>query len=123
VRPAGLRPRASAAHDRECTQPPQTEARPRRTGLWFLAGLGLGLAPLLGRNLSVGAPPFSLSTRRIETFIHGNAPDSAGFGWRLPAATRSILEQSNGHVVTAIRLTLATYHGDWRQLLALRSST
>jgi len=32
--------------------------------LWFLAGLGLGFAPLVGRNIAVGAPPFSLSTRK-----------------------------------------------------------
>src|SRR6266849_237889 len=56
-----------------------------RAGFWFLAGLGLGLAPLVGRNLWVGAPPFSLSTCGIEAFIRGNAPDSSGFGGsRLP---------------------------------------
>ena len=89
--------------------------------LWFLAGLSLGFAPLVGRNIAVGAPPFSLSTRGIETFIHGNAPGSAGFGWRLPPATRSILEQANGHLSTAVRLTLASYHGDWLQFLTLQT--
>src|SRR5712692_2491673 len=92
-----------------------------RAGFWFLAGLGLGLAPLVGRNLWVGAPPFSLTTRGIEAFVYGNAPDSVGFGFRLPAAARSILEQSNGHLPTAVRLTLASYHGDWRQFLAVQS--
>src|SRR6266404_8489402 len=89
--------------------------------LWFLAGLGLGFAPLVGRNIAVGAPPFSLSTRSIEAFIYGNAPGSAGFGWQLPPATRSILEQANGHLGTAVLLTLASYHGDWLQFLALQT--
>jgi 4-amino-4-deoxy-L-arabinose transferase-like glycosyltransferase len=88
--------------------------------LSFVAGLALGLAPLVGRNVAVGAPPLSLSTSGIVTFVNGNAVDSAGFGWKLSAATRSILEQANGHLGTAMRLTLATYHGDWRQFLALQ---
>src|SRR5439155_11619670 len=91
------------------------------TALWFLAGLGLGFAPLVGRNIAVGAPPFSLSTRSIEAFIYGNAPGSAGFGWQLPPATRSILEQADGHLGTAVRLTLASYHGDWPRFLALQT--
>ena len=86
-------------------------------GLAFAAGVALGLAPLVARNVVVGAPPFALSTRAIEAVIHGNAVDSAGIGLTIPAATRSILEQSDGRLETAIRLTLATYHGDWLRLV------
>jgi tetratricopeptide (TPR) repeat protein len=57
------------------------------------------------------------STRAIEAVIHGNAVDSAGVGLTIPAATRSILEQADGRLGTAIRLTLATYHGDWLRLV------
>ena len=93
----------------------------RRAVLWFLVGLGLGLAPLVGRNIAVGAPPLALSQSGIQVFIHGNAPGAAGFGWRVPPETRSILEQANGHLWTTIRLTLASYHGDWRRFLALQT--
>ena len=93
--------------------------QPRALGaaaLSFLTGIALGLAPLVGRNLALGAPPLSLSTRAIETFIHGNAAGSLGIGVVVPAATRSILEQADGRLWTAVRLTLATYHGDWLAL-------
>src|SRR5207302_1705122 len=60
----------------------------------FAAGVSLGLVPLVARNLVVGAPPFSLSTRGVEAFVYGNAADSAMIGVTLPAATRSILEQA-----------------------------
>jgi len=84
--------------------------------LAFAAGVSLGLVPLVARNLVVGAPPFSLSTRGVEAFVYGNAADSAMIGVTLPAATRSILEQADGRLGAAIRLTLGTYHGDWRRL-------
>jgi len=86
-------------------------------GAAFAAGVATGLAPLVARNLAVGAPPLALSTRAIEAVIHGNAVDSGGIGLTLPAATRSILEQADGRLGTAIRLTLATYHGDWLRLV------
>ena len=94
--------------------------RPRvlaTVALAFVAGVSVGLAPLVARNVVVGAPPLSLSTRGIETFVHGNAADSSVIGLALPAATRSILEQADGRLGTAIRLTLATYHGDWLRLV------
>ena len=85
--------------------------------LAFVAGVSLGLAPLVARNVVVGAPPLSLSTRGIEAFVYGNAADSAVIGLTLPAASRSILEQADGRLGTAIRLTLATYQGDWLRLV------
>jgi len=92
-----------------------------RAALWLLAGVGLGLAPLIARNIAVGAPPFSLSAQGIVTFVEANAPGSAGFAWRVPPETRSILERANGHLGTAVRLTLASYHGDWWSFLALQT--
>ena len=85
--------------------------------LAFVAGVSVGLAPLVARNVVVGAPPLSLSTRGIEAFVYGNAADSAVIGLTLPAASRSILEQADGRLGTAIRLTLATYQGDWLRLV------
>jgi len=85
--------------------------------LAFVAGVSVGLAPLVARNVVVGAPPLSLSTRGIEALVYGNAADSAVIGLTLPAASRSILEQADGRLGTAIRLTLATYQGDWLRLV------
>src|SRR5207237_529592 len=69
-------------------------------------------------NLAVGAPPLSCSTRALDTFVYGNAADSSLVSTRIPSATRTILEQADGHLGRAIRLTLATYDGDWRRLVA-----
>ena len=94
--------------------------QPRALGaaaLSFLTGIALGLAPLVARNLALGAPPLSLSTRAIEAFLYGNAAHAPVVGVTIPAATRSILEQADGRLWTAVRLTLATYHGDWLGLL------
>jgi len=94
--------------------------QPRALGaaaLSFLAGIALGLVPLVARNLAVGAPPLSLSTRAIEAFLYGNAADGAVVGVTLPAATRSILEQADGRLWPAVLLTFGTYHGNWLGLL------
>ena len=95
--------------------------RPRtlgRVSLAFVAGAALAFAPLVARNVAVGAPPLSFSTRAVEIFLIGNAVDTAVIGVKIPAATRTVLEQADGHLGRAIRLTLATYEGDWKRLLA-----
>jgi len=91
-----------------------------RAALAFFAGVVLGFSPLIARNIAVGGPPFALAQSGIEVFIHGNAPGSAGFGWRVPPETRSILERADGHLATAVRFTLASYDGDWRRFLSLQ---
>ena len=99
----------------------QFRAEPRRLGrvaLAFVTGCAVGFAPLVARNLAVGAPPLSFSTRAIEIFLDGNAVDSDLIGLKIPAATRTVLEQADGHLGRAVRLTLATYEGDWRRLVA-----
>src|SRR5436853_1475226 len=90
----------------------------RRAALALVAGAALGFAPLVARNLAVGAPPLSFSTRALDTFVYGNAADSSLVSTRIPSATRTVLEQADGHLGRAIRLTLATYEGDWKRLLA-----
>ena len=67
--------------------------------------------------MAVGAPPLSFSTRAVEIFLIGNAVDTAVIGVKIPAATRTVLEQADGHLGRAIRLTLATYDGDWKRLM------
>src|SRR5439155_1608802 len=49
----------------------------RRAALALVAGAALGFAPLVARNLAVGAPPLSFSTRALDTFVYGNAADSS----------------------------------------------
>src|SRR5262249_9752652 len=39
------------------------------------AGASIALLPLVARNLAVGAPPLSCSTRGPLAFVMGNAPD------------------------------------------------
>ena len=96
-------------------------AEPRllgRVALAFVAGCAAGFAPLVARNVAVGALPLSFSTRAIEIFLDGNAVDSGLVGLKIPAATRTVLEQADGHLGRAVRSTLATYGGDWRRLVA-----
>jgi hypothetical protein len=84
----------------------------------FIAGLLLGVLPLVARNLAVGVAPWSLSASGVEAFIFGHGAGSSPVGLMFPPGTRSILEASDGHLGPAIRLTLATYEGNWWGLLA-----
>ena len=86
--------------------------------LSFVAGALLGFVPLIARNLVVGVAPWALSTRGVEAFVCGHAAGSSPFGFGIPPALRSILEASDGRLGPAIRLTLATYQGEWGRLLA-----
>lgn len=83
----------------------------------FVVGVLLGLLPLIGRNLAVGAPPFAVSAIGSESFIFGHAVDTAPAVVRLPAATASILAAADGRPSEVVRLTLATYGGDWMRLM------
>jgi 4-amino-4-deoxy-L-arabinose transferase-like glycosyltransferase len=82
----------------------------------FAAGMLLGLSPLVARNLTVGAPPFALAARATETFVLGHAAGSLPAGFGLPTTAGSILRASDGRLGPALRLTLDSYHGDWKQL-------
>jgi hypothetical protein len=88
-----------------------------RIAVVFLAGLALGLVPLVARNLVVGAPPLALSARAIETFIHGNGAGASPTAITVPAEAGAILRQADGHLWAVVRLTVASYHGDWRRLV------
>jgi 4-amino-4-deoxy-L-arabinose transferase-like glycosyltransferase len=83
----------------------------------FALGTLLGLLPLAARNLAVGAPLWALSAVGVEGIVYGHAVDTAPTEFRVPEATAEILRAADGRVGEAIRLTLATYHGDWKQLL------
>ena len=82
---------------------------------WLALGLTLSLLPLAGRNLVVGAPLFSLSTRSAETVIMANASGP------LETALPTLLDQSKGDPLSALRNSIATHPGDWtKQLRILR---
>jgi 4-amino-4-deoxy-L-arabinose transferase-like glycosyltransferase len=90
--------------------------RPSRAVPLFVAGIVLGLLPLLARNVAVGVAPWALSNGATERVVYGHAVDSQPVGFSLPRAAKSILEQADGHTLRAAALTLATFGGDWARL-------
>jgi hypothetical protein len=83
----------------------------------FALGAALGLAPLVARNVAVGAPPLALSGIAVENFVRGQAVDSGNTTFVVPAAAAKILHAADGHLLDAMRGTLATYEGDWMRLV------
>lgn len=84
------------------------ERRARALGALAL-GLALGLLPLVARNLAVGAPALSFSTRGLEGFVHGHAADASPTDLALSQAAKEILPAADGSLLAAMRLTLATH--------------
>jgi 4-amino-4-deoxy-L-arabinose transferase-like glycosyltransferase len=83
----------------------------------FIVGAGLGLTPLIVRNMVVGAPPLAVSAIGPEGIVYGHAVDTLPAEFRVPAAAARILKQADGRTSEVVRLTLATYEGDWRRFL------
>src|SRR5262249_35100876 len=83
----------------------------------FVAGAGLGVLPLVARTMRVGGPPWRRSTRGVDAFGLGPAAGDPPVGLPPPPATRSILMAADGRLGRAIRLTVASYEGDWRRLV------
>lgn len=83
----------------------------------FAVGAAAGFLPLVTRNLAVGVAPWALSTRGLETFVYGHAAGGSPVGLALPPAAQSILEGADGDAGAALRLTLASWNGDWAGLL------
>ena len=88
----------------------------RPVGL-FAAGAALGLAPLVARNLIVGAPLLSSTTRAPLAFVMGNAPDATPAGAAIPASTGAILRASGYRLVPTLRETLRRYQGGYGALV------
>ena len=83
----------------------------------FALGAGLGLAPLVARNVAVGAPPLALSAIAVENIVRGQAVDSEPARFVVPAAAGKVLHAADGSVFAALLGTLATYEGDWMRLV------
>lgn len=101
--------------------------RPARAGraAWalglaaLLAGYVVGFAPLLARNVVVGAAPFAVSCRTVINFALANeagAPDG-GATFAAPSSNVvAILDGAHGRLLGVLRGVWATYHGHVGQL-------
>jgi len=65
-------------------------------------GLLAGFAPVVARNLAVGAAPLSIETRGPEAFVAGNAEGSTGVHWFPPETQEKVL---HGHARRILRAT------------------
>ena len=84
----------------------------------FLAGAAMALAPLAARNIAVGAPLLSSTTRGPLAFVMGNAPDANPAGAFIPQSTGAILHRSGYGMGSTISETLRLYQGDYAALRA-----
>ena len=74
--------------------------------LGLVLGPGFVFGLLVARNLKVGAPAFSISSRGPLEFISGNVPQSPGVGWAIPENADRMLQASAGKMTGAIREVL-----------------
>ena len=95
-----------------------TTMRALRAPALFMAGILAALVPLMARNVAVGAPLFSSTTRGPLAFVMGNAPDARPAGVFIPPSTGSILGNAGYSMLGTIRGTLRLYNGHYAPLLA-----
>jgi len=104
-------------------------ASARRLAFLGAAALGLAIpfAPVVARNVAVGAAPLSIETRGPEAFVAGNAQGSTGVHW-FPNETRGvllygharrILRETEDRLLPTIVATLATHSSNPLGYLAL----
>ncbi len=98
----------------------------RRLGraAWPLAaGLLLVLAPLVARNLIVGAPPLALAASGPHAFLYYNAADYDPFGGSATSAfAPRIMATTDGRWLPVVRATIATHRsvGAWLALVGAK---
>lgn len=83
-------------------------------------GYVVGFAPLLARNLAVGAPPFSVSCRTLINFAEANEANAAEGGATFIApgpAVVKILDEADGSFLRMLGGVWATYDGDVAKLV------
>lgn len=86
----------------------------------LLVGYLAGFAPLLARNLAVGAPPFSVSCRTLINFAQANeanAPEGGATFIAPGPAVVEILDRAQGSFARMLGGVWATYDGDVARLL------
>lgn len=86
----------------------------------FVAGMVLALVPLMSRNLLLGAPLMSSTTRGPLAFVMGNAPDTQPAGAIIPPTTRLILNNSGYTMLGTMRETLKLYEGNYAPLFVMQ---
>jgi hypothetical protein len=94
------------------------------------AGILAALVPLMIRNLVVGAPLLSVTTRAPLAFIMGNAPETTPVGASIPPSTAAILNASEYRLLPTIVETLKAHQGrigdilniQWQKLSAVFNS-
>jgi 4-amino-4-deoxy-L-arabinose transferase-like glycosyltransferase len=92
----------------------------RRAVAGLVAGMLLGLAPVVARNLAVGVAPFSLASSGAITFVNHNAADYDPMGGTaMSAHADEIMGRTGGKTVPAIRATIETHESvaAWLRLL------
>jgi hypothetical protein len=90
------------------------------------AGFLLCLAPVVIRNVVVGAPPFAISVQGPGSVIAGLSAGSSPVGFYVAPSMKVLRERAEGKLLPTIRETLQTHRGDsWglvrHQLLKLRA--
>ncbi len=81
-----------------------------RTMALVLLGIGLALAPLVARNLAVGAPPFSVYSAGGPTFaLGGTYEPAAGPGSLRVRVVHEIVHDTGGATLSTVWRTLQTY--------------
>ena len=101
----------------ERSRPP----RLARVGLAFAAGVALALAPLVARNLAVGAPPLALQNRTAEALVESNVAGTRPIGMHVPAALAPILAEARGDVGTVVAAIARSWDGDLAGFLELQA--
>ena len=91
-----------------------------RRAVALVAGIGVGFAPLVLRNLAVGVSPFRITNRLPEALANGNALDTDPLGVFFPNSLPAVLEEAGGSSVKAGLAILRGYEGDWVAFLALQ---
>jgi hypothetical protein len=83
----------------------------------LLAGFAVGFAPLVARNLTVGAPAFAVTNRAPEAIVESNAIDAVPIGMPVPRSMPAILEEAQGSALRAATLTAGRYRGRWGEFV------
>lgn len=78
----------------------------------LLAGMGIALAPLVARNVAVGAPPFQVAVQGAFVFALLNTRDSnpSFFGFAHPSFV-PLMEASDGRLGRLVWLSLRSFDG------------
>ncbi|MCE5230949.1 hypothetical protein LLG95_15330 [bacterium] len=84
--------------------------------LLLALGFLLGFAPLLARNVAVGASPFAVSTRSPITWALANeaSAPAGGVTWSSPVQSFvDLMNHATGRPLGIVRGVFDSYHGQW----------